>query len=230
MTACPPPTCSPPCSPTRTPTSPGSSTPTPWTTPASRTGPSSCGCRWHWPTPPADLALKAREQALLHRHRDAWLAPLRAKGGPLQSRRTHGRFVRGLVGEVWMPAGTFRERAGRLFAAAPVRSLRATQPSRDELPGLLADPHLPRLRELTLAGWRFGDWVAEAIADAAADRLPAVLDLRSCGLTVAGARTLAGIGPAWRPVAIQVLWNGLMTDGGLEVLAERFGPAVRFDR
>lgn len=178
---------------------------------------------------PTSLTLRAREEVLLHRHREGWLAPLRAKGEPLQNRSTHGRFRRGFVEEVWMPAGVFLHAADTLFRRAPVRGLRLTRADWDELTALATGPHLGRLRELTVAGWRYGDRLAALLAAAPAAALPPVLCLRGCGITAAGARVLAEVGPGWRPTELRVWHNPLVGDGGLEVLQGRFGPAVRLD-
>ena len=52
------------------------------------------------------------------------IRPLRAKGGPLFNRGTHGQFRRGFVEVVWMPADVYRMKCGKLFAQAPVREVR----------------------------------------------------------------------------------------------------------
>ena len=94
---------------------------------------------------PTALPLRAREQTLLSLHAAGWLQPLRARGEPLQNPGTHGRFRRGFVDEVWMPAGVFLKRADKLFRRAPVQSLRVTRAGRGELSEVLRSPHLRRL-------------------------------------------------------------------------------------
>ena len=75
-----------------------------------------------------------------------WLAPLREKGEPLQSGETNGKFHRGFVEIVWMPASWFRHRAESLFDRVPVRELRVTRTTEVEFGKLMEYPLLGRTR------------------------------------------------------------------------------------
>ena len=175
---------------------------------------------------PDDLALKTREQTLLALHAADWLAPLRAKGEPLQNPGTHGGFRRGFVEEVWMPAGVFLWKADKLFRRAPVRTLLVTRAAAGELGDLFHSPHLRRLRELAVSG-PHGHRLATAVAEAG--WLPPVLVLPNCGLTDADTEVLTGAARGWEPDVLDVSLNPL-TAVGLAELRARFGAAVRFDR
>src|SRR5262245_15825451 len=78
------------------------------------------------------IGLRAKEKALLVAHGADWLAPLRAKGEPLQHEATHGQFRRGFVEVVWMPAAWFVQWGERLLEHAPIRELRVTETTPDE--------------------------------------------------------------------------------------------------
>ena len=176
---------------------------------------------------PASLSLRAREQTLLALHAADWLRPLRAKGEPLQNPGTHGRFVRGFVEEVWMPAGVFLLRADKLFRRLPVRTLLVTRAgARADRAGLVRCPHLGRLRRLGLPGPHGDEWALRLLTEASAAGLPPAVDLRNSSLSDAGAGHLSLIEAGWRPAELDVRLNPL-TDAGLGVLQERFGAAVR---
>ena len=70
--------------------------------------------------------LLIREKTLLSLYGPAWLEPLRRKGEPLFSTRSHGLFRRGFVEVVWMPAGWFLWKSELLFRRAPVTEVRIT--------------------------------------------------------------------------------------------------------
>jgi uncharacterized protein (TIGR02996 family) len=176
---------------------------------------------------PTSLPLRAREQLLLQRHAAGWLAPLRARGEPLQSPATHGWFRRGFVEEVWMPAGVFLTKADKLFRRAPVRRLQVTRAARGELSALFHGPGIRPLRELAFAGLSGAELAVRVYA---ADWLPPALALRNCGLTDAEAELIADAqADDWRPELLDVTHNPL-GERGLDVLRRRYGPAVRVDR
>jgi uncharacterized protein (TIGR02996 family) len=102
--------------------------------------------------------LRARERQLLERHEVEWSAPVRAlfrgEEDPYDPFRCS--FHRGFVGSVSLTAQMFAQRAGALFALAPVQDARFTRPQsfgRDPFSMLVDCPYLNRLRTVSL---RFG--------------------------------------------------------------------------
>jgi uncharacterized protein (TIGR02996 family) len=126
---------------------------------------------------PARDRLLKREAALLKRHREAWLAPLRAvldkrpsrfarlwqavsgRRRPREERDWEQRygvgFNRGFVESLWLPPGEFVSQAPALFAVAPVLHDFTFGGEDPDLPGLFGSPWLARARSLTLEeeGW-----------------------------------------------------------------------------
>ena len=176
--------------------------------------------------------LRIREQTLLDIHGEAWLAPLRARGEPLFSPRTHGQFHRGFVETVWMPAAEFLANADRLFERCPVRELRVTQVTRREWEWMLHRGLTRRLEAIDLSERMLGD-IAPVMcllfADRGSIRQLKRLRLRACGITDRGVDGLIQI-PRGRfdPVELDVSLNPL-TEAGLAALRTRYGAAVRFD-
>ncbi|MEO2088340.1 MAG: TIGR02996 domain-containing protein [Gemmataceae bacterium] len=184
---------------------------------------------------PADrLAdLRIREQTLLEVHGESWLAPLRARGEPLFSPRTHGRFHRGFVETVWMPAAEFLTNADRLFERCPVRELRVTQTTPEEFRQLVIDGRVfRRLDTLDLSERQLAGLVGPLL-QMGATRWPRWnlrrLRLRACGINNAGGYSISRVPRStFDPVELDVSLNTL--DGyGLADLRDRYGPAVRFD-
>lgn len=170
------------------------------------------------------LELRTRELALLAAHGNDWLAPLRGRGGPLQSGEAHAHFRRGFVEIVWLTAGAFVQRGPALFALAPVRELRVTRGVIGEVTEVVGGPHFPRLHALDLSDRRLGDDVARVLARRVSATLR-VLRLSGCGLTDAGAALLAR-GP-WELTELDVRHNEI-GPAGLRALRDRFGAgAVR---
>jgi uncharacterized protein (TIGR02996 family) len=113
-------------------------------------------------------ALELRERYLREKHAPAWLAPLKKKGEPLFTPRSHGLFRRGFVECVWMPAAWFVAKAEKLFARCPVNELRVTMTTLEEFENLLFCTHFMHLRTLEVADPKLGNDVAGAIERAAA--------------------------------------------------------------
>ncbi len=184
---------------------------------------------------PADrLAdLRIREQTLLDVHGEAWLAPLRGRGEPLFSPRTHGQFHRGFVETVWMPAAEFLANADRLFERCPVRELRVTQTTAVEFRQLVIDGRVfRRLDALDLSERQLAGLVGPLLQKGAA-RWPRWtlrrLRLRACGIDNFGAYSIGRVPrSAFDPVELDVSLNPL-NEYGLTDLRERYGAAVRFD-
>ncbi|MBM3981030.1 MAG: TIGR02996 domain-containing protein [Planctomycetes bacterium] len=172
------------------------------------------------------VALRAREKALLAARGGEWLEPLKGRGGPLDG-PAHGQFRRGFVEVVWMPATWFPVRAARLFARAPVRELRVTHTSLDELLEVLRSEYFTRLNALDLSDRRLGDDLAHALAVRPVCAGLRALSLSGCGLTDAGADALAHARFDWALRELDVRHNAL-TDHGARLLRARFGAeAVR---
>jgi uncharacterized protein (TIGR02996 family) len=175
------------------------------------------------PAAPHVIDLRGREQVLLTTHRPRWLGPLCARGGPLEG--GHGQFRRGFVEVVWMPAGWFVARAEALFARAPVRELRVTRATVEELAGLTAGPHFPRLTALDLCDRRLGDDAARVLARRPAAARLTALRLSGCGLTDTAAHRLADVPFDWPLRELDVRHNPI-GPAGLAALRTRFGGAV----
>jgi uncharacterized protein (TIGR02996 family) len=176
-----------------------------------------------WNKPVVDQ--RGREKTLLAAHGAAWLAPLRAPGGPLQSESTHGQFRRGFVEVVWMPAAWFAVRSDVLFARVPVRELRVTRTTVEELAALVANGHFPRLSALDLSDRRLGDSVARVLTLCPAIAALTRVRLRGCGLTDAGACRLADADFDWPLKELDVSLNPL-SPFGVAALRERFGEGT----
>lgn len=168
------------------------------------------------------LELRMRELALLASHGDRWMEPLRGPGGPLQSGEAHAQFRRGFVEIVWLPAGAFVQRSAALFALAPVRELRVTRGTIEEVRRVADGPHFARLRALDLSDRRLGDDVARVLTRRTGAGLR-VLRLCGCGLTDVGAGLLAR--GAWELAELDVRHNEI-GPAGLRALRERFGGAA----
>jgi uncharacterized protein (TIGR02996 family) len=177
--------------------------------------------------------LRIREQTLLEVHGESWLAPLRGRGEPLFSPRTHGQFHRGFVETVWMPAAEFLAHANRLFERCPVRELRVTQTTLEEFGQLMIDGRVfRRLDTLDLSDRQLGD-IAGELLQAAAAIWPRWnlrrLRLRACGLESYQVHSLSQIPRStFEPVELDVSLNPLHVYV-LTLLRERYGDAVRFD-
>ncbi len=102
-------------------------------------------------------ALELRERYLREKHGPEWLAPLKAKGEPLFTPRSHGLFRRGFVECVWMPAAWFVAKAEKLFARCPVNELRVTMGARGDYAGLFQSARFGELQVLDIADRRFSD-------------------------------------------------------------------------
>jgi|SRR5579883_623014 len=171
------------------------------------------------------VELRAREKTLLLSRGPAWLAPLQAEREPLHGGDTHGQFRRGFVEVVWMPAAWFVQRADRLFASAPVRELRITRTTLEELAALASTPHLSRLNALDLSDRRLGDDAVRVLTRRPNVAALRTLRLRGCGLTDVAAFWLADTDFDW-PLAELDLQHNAISAAGLSALRERFGEDI----
>ena len=174
------------------------------------------------------LQLRTRERVLQSKFGEAWLDPLRQRGEPLFSPRSHGLFRRGFVEVVWMPAGQFLWKAEKLFTRAPVRELRVTLTTLDELAELMHCPHLANLDALDLSDRKLGDRVAFEVVRSPYLRGLQNLRLKACALTDAGATDLAASRLAPTLKHLEVPWNHF-TELGKQELLRAFGDRVALD-
>jgi uncharacterized protein (TIGR02996 family) len=169
-------------------------------------------------------ALRAREAALLALHGEEWLAPLKARGEPLDG-GAGGQFRRGFVEVVWMTAAGFLDKARALFEQAPVRELRVTRATAHEFRALMHSPRLARLRGLDLSDRRLGDAAVSELLRSQFTASLRVLRLRGCAITDEGARTLANLRFDWPLRELDVSHNAIGA-GALAILVARYGDAV----
>jgi uncharacterized protein (TIGR02996 family) len=169
-------------------------------------------------------ALFSQQKTLLARYEDEWLAPLRAPGQPLEG-GAGALFRRGFVEVVWTSARRFLEKAGELFAVAPVRELRVTRANPEEYRRLMNSPRLARLRGLDLSDRRLGDDVVWGLLRSQFSPALRELRLRGCGITDVGAVLFTGESFARRLRELDLSHNPISTDL-LDVLRERYGDVL----
>ena len=174
------------------------------------------------------LALRTRERVLQSKFGEAWLDPLRKRGEPLFSPRSHGLFRRGFVEIVWMPAGQFLWKAEKLFICAPIRELRVTLTTVDELAELMHCPFLAQLDALDLSDRKLGDRVAFEIVRSPYLRTLRFLRLKACALTDVGCADLAESRLATTLHRLEVAWNQF-TEMGRHQLLRAFADRVVLD-
>lgn len=174
------------------------------------------------------LALRTRERILQSEYREAWLAPLRRRGEPLFSPSCHGHFRRGFVEIVWMPARQFLWKAELLFDRTPVRELRVTLTTVDEVAELMNGPQVARLESLDLSDHKLGDRAAfEAIRSLSLRNLHH-LRLKACGLTDIAAVDLAESALARSLHSLDLQWNQF-SETGKKVLRAAFADRVTLE-
>jgi hypothetical protein len=169
--------------------------------------------------------LYARERALLALHEDEWLAPFKSSCGPLRG-DAHGKFRRGFIEIVWMPATEFRLRAETLFQCFPLCELRVTRTSELELGKLMEYPLLGRVTGLDLSDRTLGDAAARLLVWSPFTDALKVLRLRGCGIGDNGASLLADTD--WMLRELDVSLNPI-SRLGVAILRNRFGDALRAD-
>ena len=171
------------------------------------------------------LALRTRERILQSEYREAWLAPLRRRGEPLFSPSCHGHFRRGFVEIVWMPARQFLWKAELLFDRAPVRELRLTLTTIDEVAELMNGPQVARLVSLDLSDHKLGDRVVYEAVRSPSLRSLHHLRLKACGLTDVAAVDLAESTLARTLRSVDLQWNQF-SETGKKVLRAAFADRV----
>ena len=174
------------------------------------------------------LALRTRERILQSEYREAWLAPLRRRGEPLFSPSCHGHFRRGFVEIVWMPARQFLWKAELLFDRAPVRELRVTLTTIDEVAELMNGPQIARLEALDLSDRKLGDRAAFEAVRSPSLRSLHHLRLNACGLTDVSAVDLADSALARTLHSLDLQWNQF-SGTGKKILRAAFADRVVLD-
>ena len=176
---------------------------------------------------PHTLSLLSRERILIHLHSDEWLSTFRMKGGPLSNRSSHGQFVRGFIEIVWMYALSFLKRGERLFQKIPLKELRITRASPEELEKLILWKMTSQLTTLDVSGRNLGERGIGLLADVSHLASIRNLRLQRCGIEDQGATELAKCWFDWPLVELDVTGNPISVIG-LQRLRERFGSAVQF--
>jgi len=174
------------------------------------------------------LALRTRERILQSEYREAWLAPLRRRGEPLFSPSCHGHFRRGFVEIVWMPARQFLWKAELLFDRAPVRELRVTLTTIDEVAELMNGPQVARLESLDLSDHKLGDRAAFEAVRSPSLRYLNHLRLKACGLTDTAAVDLADSALVRTLHSLDLQWNQF-SETGKKILRGAFADRVVLD-
>jgi uncharacterized protein (TIGR02996 family) len=178
------------------------------------------------------LALTIREKVLLGSHSQRWLEPLRQKGEPLLSARTHGQFRRGFVEVVWMPAAWFNKKADKLFARCPVRELRVTLTSETDFNWLMVSDAVTRLESLDLSDRRLGNHAPlnfRLYADRWQPGKLKRLRLRACQIDDLGAEMLEQIPvEVFDPDELDLSLNPI-SEKAMQRLRRRFGDTLRFE-
>jgi uncharacterized protein (TIGR02996 family) len=184
---------------------------------------------------PGRLDLRAREAALLAVHGIDWLYPLLWLAPPsvnnagVQHRTMHGKFVRGFVEILWMPASGFVCGAGRLFRLSPVRELRVLRTLDYEWQSLLRCEYLGRLSTLDVSERLLGDAGVAELAESKYVAGLRVVRLRACNLSDVGADALTRMAVGERIDELDVSLNDL-SPSALAALRIRFGErTIRFD-
>lgn len=176
------------------------------------------------------IAMELRERYLRDTHGAGWLAPLKKKGEPLFTPRSHGMFRRGFVERVWMPAAWFVQKAEKLFSRCPVNELRVTMTTSDEFEKLLYSSRFHKLTTLELTVQFWSRWISVlqfAGQDGQLQRL-ARLRLRSCQLGGEyPIEDLCGV-LNFAPVELDLRGNPL-TEKEIGWLRKRYGDALICD-
>jgi uncharacterized protein (TIGR02996 family) len=158
--------------------------------------------------------LRKREQELLGRQGTAWRNALPKLPGVTWDRTFRRGFVEGALVE---GAGTFLAQAGRLFRAAPLRSLELRKVR--GVKGLAASPWLRRLRRLCIRNCHVGPAGAAALARSPHLAGLTVLVLSGTDVGAEGAEALVGSPHLTRLSALDLAGNDLF-DGGADVIAQ----------
>lgn len=158
----------------------------------------------------------------------AWLAelPLPVANALWKLHPGAAAFRRGFVDGVALPAGLFREHAAGLFAATPLTALHLhCGPGTRAAAGLLACPHVRRLRSVRLSGGAIGASVAHRLAKCPDLGAVREFDLSGCLLSDAGALDLARFKGLGQLDLLRVRHNRL-TAFGIDALASAVPAAA----
>jgi len=174
------------------------------------------------------LPLRQREAILLNQHLATWLAPLKRRGQPFFTPRSHAQFRRGFVEIAWMPAGWFRDKAEKLMSQCPVRELRLTHATQANIFLLCNIPELEKLHTLDLSDRRLGDdaigWLTSSPCLCRLKRLR----VRACDLSDDAVDSLLDPANGWQLDELDVTHNRIGPIG-LQRLKDRFGTGLMWE-
>jgi uncharacterized protein (TIGR02996 family) len=131
---------------------------------------------------PQRAAWQIRERVLYQQFSQRWLAPLKERGQPLFTPRSHGQFRRGFVEVLWMPAGWFVDKARKIATSCPARELRLTHVTAEDLRRLAQCEELCAIRTLDVSDRRLGNEATMMICQSSFLEQLRVLRLRACDL------------------------------------------------
>jgi hypothetical protein len=131
---------------------------------------------------PQRAAWQIRERVLYQQFSQRWLAPLKERGQPLFTPRSHGQFRRGFVEVLWMPAGWFVDKARKIANSCPARELRLTHVTADDLRRLTQCVELRSIHTLDVSDRRLGNAATMLICESKFLEQLRVLRLRACDL------------------------------------------------
>lgn len=162
---------------------------------------------------PQRAAWQIRERVLLNRFGPTWLAPLRERGQPLFTPRSHGQFRRGFVEVLWMPAGWFVDKARKIDRTMPARELRLTHVTPDDLLQLTRCEELRRIRTLDISDRRLGNDATLLICHSIFLEQLRVLRLRACDLDDDIVDDLLRPTAGWKLMELDVSLNRFSDEG-----------------
>ena len=131
---------------------------------------------------PNRAAWQIRERVLFLQFSQRWLAPLRERGQPLFTPRSHGQFRRGFVEVLWMPAGWFVDKARKIVSSCPARELRLTHVTPNDLQQLAVCEELRGFHTLDVSDRRLGNAATSLFCQSKYLDQLRVLRLRACDL------------------------------------------------
>ncbi len=131
---------------------------------------------------PQRAAWQIREKVLHHQYGLRWLAPMKERGQPLFTPRSHGQFRRGFVEVLWMPAGWFVSKARKIVSSCPARELRLTHVTTTDLEQLVQCQQLRGFHTLDVSDRLLGNESTMLILHSPYLEQLRVLRLRACNL------------------------------------------------
>ena len=162
---------------------------------------------------PNRAAWQIRERVLFLQFSQHWLAPLRERGQPLFTPRSHGQFRRGFVEVLWMPAGWFVDKARKIVTTCPARELRLTHVTTIDLEQLTQRSELSGFQTLDVSDRRLGNVNTHSIGWSKYLTQLRVLRLRACGLDDDIVDELINTAVPWPLQELDVSLNQITAEG-----------------